>query len=74
MEILKRARLAFGYSETPINFQIDSFDQAIKLEADFLSYVRKYKQVLPWTTEAGGQLFGEVRDNEVKVLCATGPL
>lgn len=50
-----------------------SFTQAICLESEVLVRLRRYQQQGFWSTEAGGQLFGLVEGEKVRVLRATGP-
>lgn len=50
-----------------------SFTQAIRLESEVLLYAQRYRQRGLWSTEAGGQLFGLVERETVRVLRATGP-
>ena len=47
--------------------------QTIRLEPDVLEYVNKHRQLNSSSTEAGGQLFGIVSADEVRVVLATGP-
>ncbi|EIJ34969.1 Mov34/MPN/PAD-1 family protein [Thiothrix nivea] len=52
---------------------INELQQTIMLEPKMLAHVYKYRQVLPLMREAGGQLFGIIENNIVRVVCATGP-
>lgn len=47
--------------------------QTIILEAAMLSYMQQHRQTAPWASEAGGQLFGLIDDNAIRVIRATGP-
>lgn len=51
----------------------EGFTQTIRLERATLAHVFRHRQISPWATEAGGQLFGLVDDNIVRVIRATGP-
>lgn len=50
-----------------------SFSQIACFTGEVLSYVGKHKQAKFFSTEAGGQLFGEVGDREIVLKLATGP-
>jgi integrative and conjugative element protein (TIGR02256 family) len=47
--------------------------QTIRLEPAVLEYVYKHRQLNSSSTEAGGQLFGIVSADEIRVVLATGP-
>ncbi len=47
--------------------------QTIRLEPAIIEYVNKHRQLNRFSTEAGGQLFGLVNTDEVRVVLATGP-
>lgn len=51
----------------------EGYTQTIILEAAMLSYVQQHRQTSPWATEAGGQLFGLIDDNTIRIIRATGP-
>lgn len=47
--------------------------QTIRLEPAVLKHVNKYRQLNSFSTEAGGQLFGIVSVDKIRVVLATGP-
>ena len=47
--------------------------QSIHLAQRTLQHILGYRQISRWATEAGGQLFGQIEKEQVKVICATGP-
>lgn len=51
----------------------DGFDQVIRLEAPVIAYIWRHRQLAPWASEAGGQLFGTICPAEVRVMAASGP-
>lgn len=51
----------------------ESFAQSIRLESDVLLHLRRHRQRGFGSAEAGGQLFGSVARETVRVLRATGP-
>ena len=73
MELLKRACSILKPPKYSVICDLPSINQTIKLEEAFLSHVQRYRQFLPCATEAGGQLFGLIESNQVKVNCASGP-
>lgn len=48
-------------------------EQSIVLEQTALDYVFRHRQISSWSNEAGGQLFGTVDQDVVRVTHATGP-
>lgn len=51
----------------------DAISQILILEPEVINYVNKHKQLKANATEAGGQLFGTVEEDEIRVVKATGP-
>lgn len=51
----------------------DRITQSLRFELAVLKHVGKHRQMTTASTEAGGQLFGRVSEEEVRVLSATGP-
>ncbi len=49
------------------------FTQVVRIEPTAIRHVRKHRQIRPWSSEAGGQLFGSITTDEVTVSVATGP-
>jgi len=47
--------------------------QTVLIEADVLRYVSRYRQLRKGSTEAGGQIFGAINDENVIVVRASGP-
>lgn len=52
---------------------LDGVDQRLELVADVLVHVRSYRQISWRATEAGGQLFGTITPELIRVEKATGP-
>ena len=51
----------------------DITEQSIVLQPPVLTYVQRFRQILPFSSETGGQLFGTVSVDVVNVESATGP-
>lgn len=51
----------------------DKFHQHLWLEPSVLEHIAAFRQAGRYSTEAGGQLFGMVSIDEVRVIIATGP-
>ncbi|SRR6266481_4903190 len=51
----------------------DKFHQHLWLEPSVLEHISAFRQVGRYSTESGGQLFGKVSIDEVRVIIATGP-
>lgn len=47
--------------------------QALSVTRRVLEHVGRYRQSMPWATEAGGQLFGIINTTQVCVIEASGP-
>lgn len=47
--------------------------QGLRMESEVVAHVQSYRQSRLWATEAGGQLFGLIDENLVRVIRATGP-
>lgn len=62
-----------SHSGTPISASSTRLEQTLWLAPPVLQHVAKYKQLLPTSTEAGGQIFGSVTRTEVRMMLATGP-
>jgi integrative and conjugative element protein (TIGR02256 family) len=56
-----------------ISGKADGVKQTLILEPAVLEHVEKSKQLSVFSTEAGGQLFGYVIENEIRITLATGP-
>ena len=53
--------------------RLESVAQQLLLSADLLTYVRRHRQCSPWAKEAGGQVFGTISAEQIRVTVATGP-
>jgi integrative and conjugative element protein (TIGR02256 family) len=53
--------------------ELEDVQQKLLVYSKVIRHVAKHRQLAPWTTEAGGQLFGTISDNEICVTDATGP-
>lgn len=54
-------------------WRCQEFDQLLRIEQKAIDYMLGYRQTAHRTTEAGGQLFGTVSPDAVRVMAATGP-
>lgn len=54
-------------------WRCQEFDQLLRIEQKAIDYMLEYRQTAHRTTEAGGQLFGTVSPDAVRVMAATGP-
>ncbi|WP_412769981.1 Mov34/MPN/PAD-1 family protein [Ralstonia pseudosolanacearum] len=54
-------------------FRHSEFAQRIEIEPPALTRFRRYRQLRPCSREAGGQLFGSVDAEVVRILVANGP-
>ncbi len=57
----------------PVIARCPGFTQVVRVEPTAIQHVRKHRQMRPWSSEAGGQLFGSITTDEVTVSIATGP-
>lgn len=63
-----------GRSATSSAFgRLEAVGQRVELVADVLRYVRGYRQTSSKAAEAGGQLFGTISPELIRVSKATGP-
>ena len=69
MNLLRRR----GTCATAVHGRLEAVNQRLELSADALVHVRAYRQVSWWATEAGGQLFGTITPELIRVVSATGP-
>jgi integrative and conjugative element protein (TIGR02256 family) len=53
--------------------RIDGVTQRLVICATAIEHFWKYRQTSPWATEAGGQLFGTIQSEFIRVESATGP-
>jgi integrative and conjugative element protein (TIGR02256 family) len=53
--------------------QLDGVYQRLALSGVALRHVAKHRQLAPWSSEAGGQLFGTIRPEIIHVKEASGP-
>ena len=58
---------------TPLTFGHDDFEQTVEIDAVALAHLGSYRQSRPWSAEAGGQLFGSVERDTVRITEACGP-
>jgi integrative and conjugative element protein (TIGR02256 family) len=56
-----------------ISGKSEGLSQTLVLEKSVLQHVEKFRQLNPFHTEAGGQLFGYVNEIEIRLMIATGP-
>jgi len=57
----------------PVVGHAEGYTQRLRLEPEVLSHVQRHRQTSPRATEAGGQLFGTVDEDFVRIVRATGP-
>lgn len=53
--------------------QLEAVEQRVELSADAMIHMRGYRQMSVRATEAGGQLFGTITPQLIRVSKATGP-
>lgn len=52
---------------------LDDIHQALSITRPALQHLGRHRQLTPWATEAGGQLFGTINATQVCVTEASGP-
>jgi integrative and conjugative element protein (TIGR02256 family) len=52
---------------------LDHMQQTLSITWPALKHLGRYRQLTPWATEAGGQLFGTINATQVCVTEASGP-
>jgi integrative and conjugative element protein (TIGR02256 family) len=52
---------------------LDDIHQALSITRQALQHLGRHRQLTPWATEAGGQLFGTINATQVCVTEASGP-
>ena len=57
----------------PVQGRTPEASQILLLEPSVIKYIKSYRQLVFASKEAGGQLFGEVNEELVNVVKATGP-
>ena len=69
--------MIFKFKRNPIKQRvvgkIEGFSQELAIEPSVLKHISIYRQVKPWSKEAGGQLFGHIDDQMICGIEATGP-
>ncbi len=68
-----KGRLCLLRKSMSISYPIGESGQVLTLEQDVLDHFSRWRQSNPRMPEAGGQLFGVVRGQSVKLMRATGP-
>lgn len=53
--------------------QLDDIQQSLSITRQALQHLGRHRQLTPWATEAGGQLFGTLNATHVYVIEASGP-
>lgn len=71
MKLLSRFR--HPHTHILISGKAEGISQTLVLEPAVLAHVEKFRQLSIFQTEAGGQLFGNINDNEIRVTIASGP-
>lgn len=66
--------LCFLRRSMSIHYPIGESGQVLTLEQNVLDHFAKWRQLNPKMPEAGGQLFGVVQGQSVKLMRATGPI
>lgn len=59
--------------ENPIVGQFEGITQELLIELPVLKHVAQCRQLTAWSSEAGGQLFGTIDNEHIRVIEATGP-
>lgn len=52
---------------------LDDTNQVLSITWPALQHLGRHRQLTPWATEAGGQLFGTINTTQVCVTAASGP-
>ena len=52
---------------------LEDVEQSLCISRPALRHVSRHRQSTPWATEAGGQLFGTIKAEQVCVIEASGP-
>lgn len=60
-------------SKVSVIGHLDEYTQTLRLAPLALQHVNRHIQSTPWSTEAGGQLFGTINAEQVCVIEASGP-
>lgn len=50
-----------------------AFDQVVRITGPAIAHMWRHRQLAPWASEAGGQMFGSINPTEVRVEAADGP-
>jgi integrative and conjugative element protein (TIGR02256 family) len=66
---------SFGKAVTKHGFigRLDGITQELWLSESTLRYIARHRQLAPWSTEAGGQLFGTIDAQKISLIEAVGP-
>lgn len=62
-----------GKSLQSVIGRLDQSPQELELTEPLLRHVARHRQLTPWSSEAGGQLFGTIDTEKICVLEAAGP-
>lgn len=60
----------------PLRFVVGRLDQSsqeLQIFESVLQHVARYRQLTPWSSEAGGQLFGLINDEKICIAEVAGP-
>lgn len=60
-------------SKRSIIGHLDDIHQTLWISPRVLRHMGRHRQTTPWATEAGGQLFGTINAEQVRVTEASGP-
>jgi integrative and conjugative element protein (TIGR02256 family) len=58
---------------SPVVGHLNGVAQSMYIHGEALVHVTRHQQRGAWATEAGGQLFGSVSEEAVRIVAATGP-
>jgi integrative and conjugative element protein (TIGR02256 family) len=66
---------SFGKAVTKhsVTGRLDGIAQELWLSGSTLRHIARHRQLMPWSTEAGGQLFGMIDAKKISVIEAVGP-
>jgi len=65
---LRKTRIRY-----PIVGRLEGITQQLHIELRVVRRLERHRQSTPWSKEAGGQLFGSIDTNRIRVAEATGP-
>lgn len=62
-----------GKSVQPVIGRLEQSSQELQITAPVLQHVVRHRQLTPWSSEAGGQLFGVIDAEKICIVEVAGP-